>query len=68
MEIETDFFREKVKTSLEAYPAVDRPLFILKAKHNSGTGSNQNITMMLDQEQAEALRKNLDDFLSQFKD
>lgn len=67
MRTDGDFFREKVKTELCSYPAPDRPLFIMKAKHNSGTGSAQTITMMLGQQEAEALRKNLDEFLARFQ-
>lgn len=67
MRADGDFFREKVKTELISYPAPDRPLFIMKAKHNSGTGSAQTITMMLGQQEAVALRNNLDLFLAQFK-
>lgn len=67
MRTDCDFFREKVKTELVSYPAPDRPLFIMKAKHNSGTGSAQTITMMLGQQEAEALRKKLDEFLARFQ-
>lgn len=67
MRTDCDFFREKVKTELYSYPAPDRPLFIMKAKHNSGTGSAQTITMMLGQQEAEALRKKLDEFLARFQ-